>query len=182
MEEDTMTEQPVQPDGAPPPAPAWQPPEPLAGPAPGYEFAEFGPRLLAYVIDGLIITAAVIVAVLILAIPFAGMIGSGSQSRLTGPVAGFVVLVVLVVAVITLGYFPYFWTRSGSTPGMRMMGLKVVRDVDGGPLSTGQAIIRLIGYWVSSAVLYLGFIWVLIDKRRRGWHDLIAGTVVVKQV
>jgi uncharacterized RDD family membrane protein YckC len=65
---------------------------------------------------------------------------------------------------------------------MRMMGLKVVRDVDGGPLSTGQAIIRLIGYWVSSAVLYLGFIWVLIDKRRRGWHDLIAGTVVVKQV
>jgi uncharacterized RDD family membrane protein YckC len=58
----------------------------------------------------------------------------------------------------------------------------VVRDVDGGPLSIGQAVIRLIGYWVSSAVLYLGFIWVLIDKRRRGWHDLIAGTVVVKQV
>jgi uncharacterized RDD family membrane protein YckC len=178
-----MTEQPGQPEAAPPPpAPPWQPPEPVAGPAPGYEFGDFGPRLVAYIIDGLIITAAVIAVVLILAIPFAGIIGSGPQRQLTGPIAGFVVLVILAVAVITLGYFPYFWTRGGATPGMRMMSLKVVRDVDGGPLTTGQAIIRLLGYWVSSAVLYLGFIWVLIDKRRRGWHDLIAGTVVVKRV
>jgi uncharacterized RDD family membrane protein YckC len=178
-----MTEQVPQPEAAPPPAiPPWQPPEPLAGPAPGYEFGDFGPRLVAYLIDGLIITAAVIAATVILAIPFAGIIGTEPQRQLTGPIAGFAVLVIIVVAVITLGYFPYFWTRSGSTPGMRMMGLKVVRDVDGGPLTTGQAVIRLIGYWVSSAVLYLGFIWVLIDKRRRGWHDLIAGTVVVKQV
>ena len=63
---------------------------------------------------------------------------------------------------------------------MKQMGIKVVRDEDGGPVSTGQAILRLVGYWVSGFVFYLGYIWILIDKRRRGWFDLIAGTCVVK--
>ena len=62
-----------------------------------------------------------------------------------------------------------------------MFGLFVVRDVDGGPISGGQALLRLVGYWVSGLVFYLGFIWVFVDKRRRGWHDLIAGTVVVQR-
>jgi uncharacterized RDD family membrane protein YckC len=44
----------------------------------------------------------------------------------------------------------------------------------------GSAILRLIGYWVSGAVFYIGFIWIFVDKRRRGWMDLIASTVVVK--
>ena len=80
-----------------------------------------------------------------------------------------------------LAYFPWFWARDGATPGMRMFGLHVVRDRDGGPISGGQAILRLIGYWVDGLVFYLGYIWILIDKRKRGWHDLIAGTVVVKK-
>ena len=58
---------------------------------------------------------------------------------------------------------------------MKMFDLMVVRDIDGGPISGGQAILRLVGYWVSGFVLYLGYIWVFVDKRRRGWHDLIAG-------
>jgi uncharacterized RDD family membrane protein YckC len=177
-----MTEQPVSPEPIPPAQPSWQAPEEPAGPAPGYEFGDFGPRLLAYIVDGLILTGVVIAAVLIMAIPFAAIAGTGSRGSLSGPEAGFVILIFLAIAVITLGYFPYFWSHGGATPGMRMMGLKVVRDVDGGPVSVGQAIIRLIGYWVSGAVIYLGFIWIFIDKRRRGWHDLIAGTVVVKQI
>ena len=63
---------------------------------------------------------------------------------------------------------------------MKMMGIRVVRDRDGGPITSGQAILRLIGYWVSGLVFCLGYLWILIDKRRRGWHDLIAGTVVVE--
>ena len=39
---------------------------------------------------------------------------------------------------------------------------------------------RLIGFYISGAIFYLGFIWILIDKRRRGWADLIAGTCVVE--
>ena len=73
-------------------------------------------------------------------------------------------------------YFPFFWVRSGQTPGMRLMGIKVVRDKDGGPIGWGSAFLRLIGYWISAIVFYLGFIWIFIDKRKRGWYDLMAGT------
>jgi hypothetical protein len=54
-----------------------------------------------------------------------------------------------------------------------------LRDADGGPITSGQAILRLFGYWVSGFVFYLGYIWIFIDKRRRGWMDLIAGTIVI---
>jgi uncharacterized RDD family membrane protein YckC len=57
---------------------------------------------------------------------------------------------------------------------------RVVRDRDGGRIGWGTAFLRLVGLWVAAAVFYLGYIWVFIDKRHRGWQDLIAGTVVIK--
>jgi uncharacterized RDD family membrane protein YckC len=162
----------------PPPATRWEAPEPVAGPAPGYEFGGFGERLIAYIID-IVVTGLVILVIVVIG----GLIVAGGAASdidiLTG--AGIVVLV-LALIIIPLAYFPYFWARDGQTPGMRMLDLRVVRDADGGPISGGQAVLRLIGYWVSGAVFYLGYIWIFVDKRRRGWHDLIAGTVVVKKV
>jgi uncharacterized RDD family membrane protein YckC len=156
----------------------WQAPDPEPGPAPGLAFAGFGPRLVAYIVDAIIVTVAVVVVAiaggLVIGVGFAA---SGSASTAIG--GGF--LLVIAITVVTLGYFPLFWAREGATPGMKMFGLLVVRDSDGGPISGGQAILRLIGYWVSSLVFYLGYIWIFIDKRRRGWHDLIAGTVVVQR-
>jgi uncharacterized RDD family membrane protein YckC len=64
---------------------------------------------------------------------------------------------------------------------MRPFDLRVVRDSDGGPIGWGTALLRLVGLWVAGVVFYIGFIWVFIDKRRRGWQDLIAGTIVVKR-
>ena len=64
---------------------------------------------------------------------------------------------------------------------MRPFGLRVVRDSDGGPIGWGTALLRLVGLIIAGAVFYLGYIWIFIDKRRRGWQDLIAGTIVVKQ-
>jgi uncharacterized RDD family membrane protein YckC len=64
---------------------------------------------------------------------------------------------------------------------MKIFGLRVVRDADGGKISGGTAIVRLIGLWISFAIFYLGIIWILVDSRRRGWHDLLAGTVVIRQ-
>jgi uncharacterized RDD family membrane protein YckC len=91
------------------------------------------------------------------------------------------VLVLLVYLVIVLGYFPFFWARGGQTPGMRPFRLWVVRDQDGTPFGWGTASLRVLGLYVASSVFYLGFIWIFLDKRRRGWHDLIAGTVVVRR-
>ena len=74
---------------------------------------------------------------------------------------------------------PVFWARDGQTPGMNAMKIKVVRDADGGPVTTGSAILRLIGLWIGLAVFYIGVIWIFVDKRKRGWQDLFGGTVVV---
>jgi uncharacterized RDD family membrane protein YckC len=160
----------------PPPVYTWQQPTEPAGPAPGVKFAGFGARLVAYIIDGFVVAVATVLVSLVLLI-FVGVFaanGSGLAAGLTG-------LVWLVaIFVISIGYFPYFWVRDGQTPGMRMLRIRVVRDRDGGPVSGGQAVLRLIGYWVSGAVFYIGYIWVFVDSRRRGWHDLIAGTVVIE--
>ncbi len=160
-----------------PPPSQWEAPEYVAGPAPGYAFGGFGERLVAYIVD-IVITGFVIIVIAILG----GLVVAGGAATNNGVLAGTgLVVLVLALLIIPLAYFPYFWARDGQTPGMRMFGLKVVRDADGGPISGGQAVLRLIGYWVSGAVFYIGYIWIFIDKRRRGWHDLIAGTVVVKR-
>ena len=152
---------------AAPPA-AWASPEPEPGPAPGLQFGGAGERLVAYLVDSLLISAACIVI---------GLVG-----LLLALVAWPVAIVICLVGwlVVGLGYFPYFWVRTGQTPGLRMFGMRVVRDRDGGPIGTGAALLRLFGLYVIDGILYLGFIWIFIDKRKRCWHDLLAGTVVVK--
>ena len=94
-----------------------------------------------------------------------------------------VVLVVfaLIGVLATLLYFPFFWASWGRTPGMRVFGLYVVRDHDGSRFGWKTALLRLMGLYVAGAVFYLGFFWIFVDKRRRGFQDLIAGTVVVKR-
>ena len=171
---------------APPamPAPSSAPPywqggtQPL-GPAPGVEFAGYGARIVAYLIDGLIL--GVIIAALSFVL-FAILAGTMRDNEVSG--AGVIATTVWVGVILltSLVYFPYFWQHSGQTPGMRMFGIRVVRDKDGGPVGWGGAILRFIGYTINSIVfgLPIGWLWILFDSRRRGWHDLIGGTVVVK--
>jgi uncharacterized RDD family membrane protein YckC len=167
---------------ASPPVVPWEAPELQVGPAPGYEFAGHGGRLVAYILDCVLIYCLLFGALLVL-FAVGGAIGSDvSRPRAADPDA-FSVFALIAIGILGLvlvfGYFPFFWARGGQTPGMRPFGLVVVRDADGGPVRTRTAILRLVGLYVASAVFYLGFIWIFIDKRRRGWHDLIAGTVVV---
>jgi uncharacterized RDD family membrane protein YckC len=167
-----------QPPSAPPPPTTWEAPPEEVGPAPGYAFGGFGERLIAYILDIVIVTA-VIVAVVILGGLVTAVGAVGNYGLLAG---GGILFIIVAAFVVSIAYFPYFWAKGGQTPGMRPFGLRVVRDRDGGPISGGSAILRLIGYWVSGTVFYLGYIWIFIDKRKRGWHDLIAGTVVVKKL
>ena len=168
---------------SPPPTVSWQSPESQAGPAPGVEFAPHGGRLVAYILDGIIIGIVVSVIVFIgAAVLFAGATMDGNRIVSVSTGAAIVATIIFVIAgLIGLLYFPFFWARGGQTPGMRPFGLRVVRDSDGGSIGWGTAILRLIGLWIAGAVFYLGYIWIFVDKRRRGWQDLIAGTIVVKQ-
>ena len=176
---------PPSPPTAPPttqPPGGWQAPDPAAGPAPGVEWAGYGERLLGYIVDGLILSVLITgITLLFTPIFVAGIDVSDPQNPTFS--AGFfasVALITLIVAVIGVLYFPFFWTRGGQTPGMKLFGIRVVRDQDGGDVTLGAAILRLFGFWISGLVFWLGYIWVLLDKRRRGWFDLIAGTVVIK--
>jgi uncharacterized RDD family membrane protein YckC len=60
-----------------------------------------------------------------------------------------------------------------------LIGIKVV-STDGSPITIGKAVLRYIGYIVSSLIFCLGFLWVIWDADKQGWHDKIAGTYVVK--
>jgi uncharacterized RDD family membrane protein YckC len=142
---------------------------PVAGPASGVSFGGFWIRFAAYVIDGLIL------GVIEILLGLAGLMVMGSSVE---SAQGWLNLVGLIVSA---GYFTWFWVRGGSTPGMRLLGLQVVRDADGGPLSWTRGLLRYVGLVISFLVLFIGVIWVAFDQRKRGWHDLIAGTVVIRK-
>lgn len=73
-----------------------------------------------------------------------------------------------------------FWRYRSATPGKMAIKAKIVDAKSGGEPSTGQLVGRYCGYFVSMFPLFLGLIWVGLDKRKQGWHDKLAGTVVVK--
>ena len=73
-----------------------------------------------------------------------------------------------------------FWLKAQATPGKMAVSCRVVDAKTGNTISIGQALIRYLGYFVSTIPLGLGLIWVGIDARKQGWHDKMAGTVVVR--
>jgi uncharacterized RDD family membrane protein YckC len=79
----------------------------------------------------------------------------------------------------TIAYFVTFWSSTGQTPGSRVMRIRVVLADGGGTLRPARALIRLGGLVLASIPLFAGFLTILVDDRRRGLQDMIAGTVVV---
>jgi uncharacterized RDD family membrane protein YckC len=78
-----------------------------------------------------------------------------------------------------VGYFVVFWTVSGQTPGNRLLEIRVCRAADGAPPSPGAAVLRFAGLILAALPLFLGFLPILTDDRRRGVQDMVARTVVV---
>lgn len=120
--------------------------------------AGFGIRFLAALIDGLLLGIV------------NGLVGrsvSGASSYIIG-------------LAISLGYFTYFeGSGSGQTIGKRAASIRVV-DIDGGgPIGHNRAIVRWLGRFLSTAVLLLGYLWMLWDPERQTWHDKFANSVVV---
>jgi len=87
-----------------------------------------------------------------------------------GPPQGFLV---------ALAYFAGMWAWKATTIGGIVLGIKVAR-VDAQEITFTIALVRALAAAFSAVVLFLGFLWILWDKDRQGWHDRIAGTVVVK--
>jgi uncharacterized RDD family membrane protein YckC len=126
-------------------------------------------RLAAMVYDGLLLFAVLFVATAALT-PVTG----------GGPVsAGLQPLYRLYLLAVGFGFFGWFWTHGGQTLGMRAWRLRVV-GADGRPPGWGTALLRFFGAGASAAALGLGYLWALVDRRNRCWHDMLSRTVVVR--
>jgi uncharacterized RDD family membrane protein YckC len=146
-------------------------------------YVGFWARFLAMFIDNILVTivlAVVLVAVfgedfiaMVMTAPdsSAEMMGAAAQGA-----AGSLLVQLLLPAILIVG----FWIWKSATPGKMVISAKIVDAKTLGVPGTGQLIVRYIGYFISAFVLCIGFLWVAFDKRKQGWHDKIAGTLVIK--
>jgi uncharacterized RDD family membrane protein YckC len=75
-------------------------------------------------------------------------------------------------------YLLFFWILAGQTLGDHVAGVRVIRT-NGHRVNLVTGCIRFVGYLLCILSLGLGFLWVLIDDKRQGWHDKLAGTYVI---
>jgi uncharacterized RDD family membrane protein YckC len=133
--------------------------------------AGFATRGLALAVDALVVNLVFLAGAAIVALiaSLAGGLPTWLGAALSG--AG--------LALVAAAYFVFFWSVSGSTPGMALARLRVV-TADGRPLGAGRAFVRLVGLAVSIAIVFLGFLPALFTDRRQALQDFLAGTVVVR--
>ena len=75
--------------------------------------------------------------------------------------------------------FAVCWKIWSSTPGKMLLKMTIVDAVTELPMTNRQIITRSLGYIVSGAIFFLGIFWIGFDKRKQGWHDKMANTVVI---
>jgi len=136
-------------------------------------YASLVSRGLAFSVDA-VITLGVATGGYQLALAALSIIGATTMWSGDGAAAlGYL----LAVPVVFIVYCAGFWTLLGRTPGMMLLGLRVVTE-DGGRPGGKRSLIRVLAYWIS-AIFFLGFAWIAVDRRNQGFHDKIAGTFVV---
>jgi uncharacterized RDD family membrane protein YckC len=145
--------------------------------------ATFLQRLIAYLVDMVILAIAtsLLVAFLVAILAMVGSFSGGLDESWVIALAGIGSLLVVAVAlVIQFLYFGYLWSRHGRSIGMGGMNLWVAGK-DGNNLSFVMAGLRgTVGYYISSFVLYLGFLWMLFDPDQDTWHDKIFNSQVLQ--
>jgi uncharacterized RDD family membrane protein YckC len=140
--------------------------------------AGFISRFAAWFVDQLVIIVVFAVMGMALQIIFAfsgGDLSAISASRTVSMLG--TAWFATIVSALYMGTFWYLF--DGSTFGQLLFGLRVVRADGSHILSFWQVVVRVIGFYLSMAVFFLGFLWILIDRDRRGWHDKLARTKVV---
>ena len=147
-----------------------------------YPHAGFISRAIAFVLDLIVMSVAVLAAIALVqsVLGFFTLYGLVGQ-RVVQSTAfrdGVYALISLIGLGIAIGYPVGFWVLLGQTPGKLLLGVRIAR-INGQPLTIRRALLRYLGYWLSAIPLGLGFLWVLVDDQRQCWHDKLAGTYVV---
>lgn len=128
------------------------------------KYAGFGVRFLAWLIDVVVLAIIMVILRWLLIFPPFGRGILKSFGFLVGPL-----------------YSILLWVNwNGQTIGKRAVKIKVVGE-DGKVIDYQVAIVRCLGYIVSSLVVFLGYFWIIWDEKKQGWHDKIARTYVVEE-
>lgn len=152
--------------------PGWAAPQ--AGPAAGLAYAGFWIRLLALVIDGILLGIIFFI---------------GSRLFVKGIDYGNGNIVITegqwwwaVWGIVSFLYYPVTWAWLGETIGHRVLGMEIRRVEDGRRPNAGQVVVRFLGFILSEIIIFIGFIIAAFDPRKQGLHDKLANTVVVRKI
>lgn len=174
-----------QPPLPPPHVPAgWAPyiTTPPPGPAAGLRYAGFWLRFAAWLVDAVLLS--VLLALLSQSTDIGFKVYGGGEAvindvyyqhyygaHITNPIP----------VLIAGAYFIVCWSAFQRTFGGLLAGMRICRLDDGRPPGIGRALVRYIGLLLAAIPLGLGLMWAGWDPRKQGWHDKLAGTVVVRR-
>ncbi len=137
---------------------------------PQVEYAGFWIRFLASVLDSLLLLMVIVPLLLMFYGP--GVLFATESPGLAYDIINYVLPIIAVII---------FWQYRAATPGKLMMDIYIVDADTLGQPTFVRLLLRYIGYYVSILTLFLGFFWIGWDKRKQGFHDKIANTVVIKK-
>ena len=134
------------------------------------EYAGFWIRVWASVVDSILV--GIVIFPILTAVY--GRAYWSSESFIQGPVDFLLSWVAPAIAVVL------FWIIRQATPGKMAIAARIVDAKTGEKPSSAQLITRYAGYFLAAIPLFAGLVWVAFDPRKQGWHDKLAGTVVVR--
>ena len=162
-------------------------------------YVGFWKRFLAFLVDSLVVT--VVLSPLMLALYGGGyfaklnaefaalLVSSGDPNAdaqriletLSRPDSAIMALTDIRVQIAFVATIILFWRFRGATPGKMLVKARIVTADGLAQASTARLIGRFLAYFVSIFGFCLGFLWIAFDKRKQGWHDKLAGTVVIEE-
>lgn len=146
---------------------------------PPVRYAGFFVRAAAFVIDGAILSAfGVLLAMAGYSGLRAGMLAIGASTTIEPDETLYSLLTAAWFAMAAV-YFTVLHRTYGQTIGKSLLGLRV-HTIDLGELGYARSLFRTLCYAASSSFLGFGFLLVALTPRKRGWHDFLAGTCVVR--
>ena len=175
---------------------------PVPGPA-GFYFADVPNRIIAFIIDLIVLAVAGMIISLVIGGIFGGLTTPRSLESAGGDlnVGAFLVVAIAQLA-ISFAYFGYCWVALRGTAGMKMLGLQIGDESDGHSVSWNQALVRWLILGIPSilatfavfvpsvlgvVLTIIGVIWLVVllytiaqSPTKQGLHDRYARTILVK--
>jgi uncharacterized RDD family membrane protein YckC len=137
-------------------------------------------RGLAFLTDLLVLAALSSILFFLVYVGFTVGMAAHRQRLSSDYLIGLTRFFVLGEILLVSGYFVLFHGMEGKTPGKWLLGLRVV-GAEQRSIGYRRALVRFLGYFPAIFSFGLGILWIVLSREKRGWHDFLAGTWVVRE-